>query len=305
MLVRFDESLQRLVSLFLAPILNVIFLSFLLTYPLSGVNLASVVSGLDLSGLSKYFLDAAAALLGGEDFIKFLKEQSAMIGRVSGVVSLIFFALLIVAIIILDRIIYLLGWAVPLDFKFSYSAYGSSHRDSLRVKHLYGILDEKAERGIGFEDAYGVVTSHLGLTNADPSRTAQRGALVSQLRVARDAFVYIKGFVLIAVILLFVPGFSISRLLLLLFAMGAAMAICAARFSHIFEDVLTFDIETFLWTTWYDKDRKISDPKTADTSSLRLVAHQGWANRILAPLYLKYEPSSFIFAWKLIRRKPS
>src|SRR5437764_13781789 len=120
MLVRFDESLQRLVSLFLAPVLNVALLSFMLTYSLAGTPLTSLTSGIDTGGLSAYLLNIGRVLLSGQyqSVSDLLSKQGDTRVKVSGVLLLVIFFGIIGAIFFIDRIIYLLVCLVPFIFTF-------------------------------------------------------------------------------------------------------------------------------------------------------------------------------------------
>jgi hypothetical protein len=310
-MIRIGEGIQRLFSALVIPVCSVALLSLILSIASNGAGgLASVTSKLGATGLFAYILNVGSALVGGEsDQLKdiIMQHDQALI-KASGVFSIVVLFVFVVAIYLIDRTIYYVGWVFPFDFEFDCDAYGEKHADSRRLGQLYRLLGSVH---FPFSDAYGVVSTYLGEKTPGSYGLRERPGMLARADLALDWFYYAKGFAIIILLILIltfghpVQGvFSRTHLLWCLVGALAGMAFCAFRYSHSYRELVAYDVEHFIWISCYSEaERKSVELESDNTEFLREGRPKGLIDRLMAPLMLRYDPSGLSYLWQLLFRR--
>jgi hypothetical protein len=308
---RIGEGIQRLFSALVIPVCSVALLSLILSIASKGAGgLAAVTSKLGATGLFAYILNVGSALVGGEgDQLKeiIMQHDQALI-KASGVFSIVLLFVFVIAIYLIDRLIYYVGWVFPFDFEFDCDAYGEKHADSKRVGQLYRLLGSVH---FPFSDAYGVVSTYLGAKSPASYGLRERPAMLARADLALDWFYYAKGFAIIILLILILTFghplqgvFSRAHLLWCFVAALAGMAFCAFRYSHSHRELVAYDVEHFIWISCYSEaERKSVELESDNTEFLREGRPKSPIDRLMAPLMLRYDPSGLSYLWQLLSRR--
>ena len=298
MIGRIDELIQRLVSFFVLPVINVTIVSLLLHWCLADqYSVSSLIGKLDIGGITQYFANVLGALVSGNfDTIKDLAGRySSQIATVSNIVAFVMILTIIVVMVLLDRAIYAVNWVVPLDFDFDPETYGAQHRGDARLRRLFFLLGQPFD----FATAVGVVRSFLGEHSVDASRLARRNALARSLGIARTTFDYAKSYVCLLLVFwaaaLAAPALKLGSITWLL---GASLAIAVGYliwYANAYQSLLEFDIDSFIAVRSYDAraDRFVMpDGQGADPCA---GLSRAPSRRLLDMLSLKHRPAGVLY----------
>ncbi|HEY1540969.1 MAG TPA: hypothetical protein VGG01_01045 [Xanthobacteraceae bacterium] len=311
MFKRIDEGLSKFFSVVVTPVCSVALLSVIVSISSNGVGgLAPVASRLGATGLVAYILNVGSAILNGQSdqLTAMIMEHDQALIKASGVFSIVALFVIGLAIYLIDRMIYYVGWIFPLDFAFDCDAYGEKHADSRRIGQLYKLLGSVH---FPFSDAYGVVSTWLGSQGPGSYGLRRRPHMVARTELSLEWFYYAKGYAII-ILLLFALSFAHplygifnrEHLAWCVVASLAGMAFCAFLYSHAYRDLVMHDVEHFIWISCYSADdRKSVELECADVEFLRAPRMQGAIDRLLSPLMLKYDPSGLGYLLQLLLRR--
>jgi len=307
---RIDEGISKFFSIVVIPVCSVALLSLIVSISSHGVGgLAPLTTRLGATGLVAYILNVGSAILNGQsDQLKdiIMQHDQALI-KASGVFSVMLLFIIGLAIYLIDRMIYYVGWIFPLDFEFDCDAYGEKHADSRRIGQLYRLLGSVH---YPFSDAYGVVSTYLG-AQGPGSYALRRRPLMARAEFALEWFYYAKGYAIIILLLLALSFthplhgiFNRENLAWCFVASLAGMVFCAFRYSHAYRDLVMHDVEHFIWMSCYSPDERRSvELECADVEFLRAPRLQGPIDRLMSPLMLKYDPSGLGYLFQLLLRR--
>jgi hypothetical protein len=308
---RIGESIGRVFAIFVTPVCSVSLLSLILSMSSNGVGgMKPLASRLGATGLVAYILNVGSAIINGEsDQLKdIIMQHEQTLLRASGMFSIVLLFVFALAIYLIDRMIYYIGWVFPFDFEFDFDAYGEKHADSRRIGQLYRLLGSVH---FPFSDAYGVVRTYLGTKIPGPFGLRQRPSMLARTDLAMEWFHYAKGY---AIIVLLIFALTFTHTLYGIFNRGhlawgflaaiAAMAFCAFRYSYAWRDLVAYDVEHFIWASCYSPEaRRSVELECDDVGFLRVPRRLSLIDRIMAPLMLRYDPSGLSYLLQLLLRR--
>jgi hypothetical protein len=267
MLAQLDEILNKFVSVFLLPIINMICLSFLFYWSVKGITFdffkearVEEISGSRLGFVSEFVKQNLTSIT---SIIQLYKNEITSLSYFMAATTSV---LLILLIYLCDRVVYYIGLLAPPVFSFDIDRFSVSPTMDSRQKMLGSILGKP----VSLSTAYGIIRSYLGERNADKNRLEFRGKLVKGIEITRIVITYIKSYLIISLVILigsifpsmpFSPGGAIMVVLLLLLASLIGHLLYSRQFQHLVE----YDVDSFIWERIYKADTKF------DVSSLVLA----------------------------------
>lgn len=292
MIDRLDEILKKFVSVFLFPIVNLICFSLLFYWSSKGVSIGieQKLTSIDISqgmfSFASEFLKSNSKVLGDA-----LRDYKSEIGTVGYFVAAATTVFTVLAIYLLDRSAYYLGYFLPPNIEFNVKAYAaiSGDDDAREIAVLHGPLRDIFGAKCRFPECYKIIRSYLGERNADPQRLAVRGKLVQRVDATRTVFCYLKAYCYVAAAIFVYASFAttnfvpLNAFVLMLLLMGAMVA-SAYHYAASYRRLVDYDIASFVWERSYKKavefDRVVLDA----SFSLRDVPAAGYP---IKPWYLQ------------------
>jgi hypothetical protein len=190
----------RVTSVFLAPLINIIFLSVIAHFISGGTNFG----GDRIQGIESQIFDLASSVANGDisfniDSISdFVKKNSRSIASASTVFLTAVWITIVVFVYILDRLTFHIGYFVPPALQFDLGEYGVVNKNAPRLRRFRSLIGDDVPFGI----AYAAIAAYLGDKNVDKYRLAVRAKLTRAVDRAKVAFSYTKAYLLFCLLLL-------------------------------------------------------------------------------------------------------
>jgi hypothetical protein len=256
MVPRYDEIARRVVSVFLIPFVN--FICFCLVVYLCSERVP-LASSFDLGNVKSFLSFVSEAL---SELVKTsFGSIFDVIDRYKNEVRLVSLALLgivcalfVLLLYIFDRVTYYVGYVLPPAFRFDVTAYMTRLQDTERFRLLRNHIDERVSPAA----CYGIVRAYLGERNKDQDRIAARRDLATNLAALDLTAQYLKTYFFTALVLIFVPGFSVAKSLIVAIVVAAVFAALIAYFSRLYRRLIILDIESFLWDRCYNHEQTLN-----------------------------------------------
>ena len=260
----------RVASIFLAPLINIIFLSVIAHFISGGINF----NGSKIQGISSQVFDLASSVVKGDihfniDSISdFVKKNGHSIASASTVFLTAVWVTVLVFVYLIDRLTFHIGYFVPPALQFDLDEYGVLNKNAPRLCRFRSLIGD----GVPFGIAYAGITAYLGDKNVDKYRLAVRAKLTRAVDRAKLAFSYTKAYLLFCLFLLLsfiihgrhlsVSGF-ISIVVILLFSF---MLSCLS-YANFSKQLVDYDIDSFISDRSYNSSQpvKFSDFSTGET----------------------------------------
>jgi hypothetical protein len=260
----------RVTSVFLVPLINIIFLSMIAHSISGGITL----SGNQIQGISSYVMDIASSFSKGdisfsmEAISDFVKKNGHSIANASTLLLTAVWVTVLVFIYLIDRLTFHIGYFAPPALQFDLDEYGGLTKDSARARQFRSLIGE----GVPFGMAYGAIRAYLGDKNTDKYRLAARAKLTRAVDHAKTIFSYTKAYLLLCLLLLLffiihgrhLSAFGlISIIVILLFAF---MLSCLS-YANFSKHLVNYDIDSFISDRSYNNSQpvKFSDFSTSET----------------------------------------
>jgi hypothetical protein len=260
----------RVTSIFLAPLINIIFLSVIAHFISGGINF----SGNQIQGISSHIFDLASSVVKGdisfdiEPISDFVKKNGHSIANASTVFLTAVWVTVVVFIYLIDRLTFHIGYFVPPALQFDLDEYGVLNKNAPRLRRFRSLIGEDVPFGI----AYAAITAYLGDKNVDKYRLAVRAKLTRAVDRAKVAFSYTKAYLFFCLLLLLsfiihgrhlsVFGFT-SIVVILLFS----FALSCLSYANFSKQLVDYDIDSFISDRSYNSSLpvKFSDFSTGET----------------------------------------
>jgi hypothetical protein len=322
MLTHLDDIIRRLSSFFLVPLVNVLLLSAIVFYcSRNRISLVELIPPINLGDGVQYFLDflkekTGTAEIRYDDFVRlfpgfaaFTTGITAFLASASWITFLFLIFLFFFIIYLIDRVIYVIGWLVPIDYEFDDDLYAAANVDDPRLIELYGLIDTVP----AFSRLYGIVQAALWSTGFSRD-SKERQSILSHIRAADDWFAYMKGYIALLAIGIFplslLANLDVWRLALCLTVALSGAALLTMRYAQLHQRLVEHDIDRFLSIELLSRaDGKITviTPKpNPDVNALVAMRDErvralGPVGRLLSKLYLRYQDSGVLFALRFLR----
>jgi hypothetical protein len=265
-----EALFRRFTSIFLAPLINIIFLSVIAHFISGGINF----SGNQIQGISSHIVDLASSVAKGDisfniDSISdFVKKNGHSIANASTVFLTAVWVTVVVFIYLIDRLTFHIGYFVPPALQFDLDEYGVLSKNAPRLRRFRSLIGEDAP----FAIAYAAITAYLGDKNVDKYRLAVRAKLTRAVDRAKTTFSYTKAYLLFCLLLLLsfithgrhlsVFGFASIIVILLLSFMLSCLS-----YANFSKQLVDYDIDSFISDRSYNSSQpvKFSDFSTGET----------------------------------------
>jgi hypothetical protein len=260
----------RVTSIFLVPLINIIFLSVIAHFISGGINF----NGNQIQGISSHIFDLVSSVAKGDihfnfDAISdFVKKNGHSIANASTFFLTAVWVTFVVFIYLIDRLTFHLGYFLPPGLQFDLDEYAVLNKNTPRLRRFRSLIGEDVPFGI----AYAAITAYLGDKNVDKYRLAARSKITRAIDRAKDVFSYTKTYLLFCLLLfltfiihgrhLSVLGSASIIVILLLSFMLSCLSY--ANFSKQLAD---YDIDSFISDRSYNSSLpvKVSDFSTGET----------------------------------------
>jgi hypothetical protein len=265
-----EKLFGRVSSIFLALLVNIIFLSMIVHFISGGINF----SGNQIQGISSHIFDLASSVFKGDisfniDSISdFVKKNGHSIANASTFFLTAVWVTFVVFLYLIDRLTFHIGFFVPPALQFDLDEYGVLNKNAPRLRRFRSLIGEDIPFGI----AYAGITAYLGDKNVDKYRLAVRSKVTGAIERAKVAFSYTKAYLLFTLLLLLtfiihsrhlsvLGSASIIVILLLSFTLSC---LSYANFS---KQLVDYDIDSFISDRSYNSSQvvKFSDFSTGET----------------------------------------
>jgi hypothetical protein len=265
-----EKLFGRVASIFLAPVINIIFLSLIAHFISGGVNF----NGSQMQGISSHIFDLASSVAQGDisfniDSISdFVKKNGHSIASASVAFLTAVWITVVVFVYLIDRLTFHIGYFVPPGLQFDLDEYGVVNKTAPRLRRFRSLIGEDVPFGI----AYAATAAYLGDKNVDKYRLAVRAKLTRAVDRAKIAFSYTKAYLLFCLLLLIsfiihgrhlsVFGFTFIIVILLFSFMLSCLS-----YANFSKQLVDYDIDSFISDRSYNSSLpvKFSDFSTGET----------------------------------------
>jgi len=265
-----EKLFGRVASIFLAPVINIIFLSLIAHFISGGVNF----NGSQMQGISSHIFDLASSLAKGDfsfniDSISdFVKKNGHSIASASVAFLTAVWITVVVFVYLIDRLTFHIGYFVPPGLQFDLDEYGVVNKTAPRLRRFRSLIGED----VPFAIAYAATAAYLGDKNVDKYRLAVRAKLTRAVDRAKIAFSYTKAYLLFCLLLLIsfiihgrhlsVFGFTFIIVILLFSFMLSCLS-----YANFSKQLVDYDIDSFISDRSYNSSLpvKFSDLSTGET----------------------------------------
>src|SRR5262249_51003277 len=265
-----EALFRRFTSVFLAPLVNIIFLSVIAHFISGGMNF----NGSQIQGISSHIFELASSVVKGNisfdiaSISDFVKKNGHSIANASTVFLTAVWVTVIVFIYLIDRLTFHIGYFVPPALQFDLDEYGVLNKNALRLRRFRSLIGEDVPFGI----AYAAITAYLGDKNVDKNRLAVRSKVTRAIDRAKVAFSYTKAYLLFCLFLLLsfvihgrhlsASGFT-SIIVILLFS----FVFSCLSYANFSKQLVDYDIDSFISDRAYNSSLpvKVSDFSTSET----------------------------------------
>jgi hypothetical protein len=269
-LATLEALFGRVTSIFLVPLINIIFLSLIAHFISGGINF----SGNQIQGISSYVIDIASNFSKGDvsfsmDAISdFVKKNGHSIANASTFFLTAVWVTFVVFVYLIDRLTFHVGYFVPPALQFDLDEYGVLNKNAPRLRRFRSLIGEDVPFGI----AYAGITAYLGDKNVDKYRLAARGKVTRAIDRAKAALSYTKAYLLFCLLLLLT--FIIHSRHLSVFGSASIIVILLLSFmlsclsyTNFSKQLVDYDIDSFISDRSYNSSQpiKFSDFSTAET----------------------------------------
>src|SRR5262249_21234852 len=156
-----EHLINRFVSVFLLPLVNLMVISTIVYFVSSGHG----VTGGGYEGFHNYIIDLVNGLIKG-DFKPMLDTLEKHQKEIKGASTFLLTTTVIFVVVstyLLDRIVFYIGCLIPPAFEFDLDTYGRSGAN--HVERAMRIAGESSN----FVTTYGAIRAYLGHKNTDPN----------------------------------------------------------------------------------------------------------------------------------------
>ena len=262
-----EKLFGRVASIFLAPLVNIIFLSVIGHLISGGINF----NGSQIEGISSHIFDLASSVVKGDNSFDlksisdFVKKNGHSIANASTVFLTAVWVTLVVLIYLIDRLTFHTGYFVPPALQFDPDEYGVLNKNTPRLRRLRSLIGEDVPFGI----AYAAITAYLGDKNVDKNRLAVRAKLTRAVDRAKISVSYTKAYLLFCLLLLvsfiahgrYLSAFGfISIVVILLFS----FVLSCLSYANFSKQLVDYDIDSFISDRSYNSSLAV---KFADFST--------------------------------------
>ena len=253
----------KVASVFLAPVVNIIFLSMIAHFISGGINF----DGSQIQGISSHIFDLVSSVAQGDvsfniDAISdFVKKNGNSIANASTIFLTAVWITIVVFIYLIERLTFHIGHFLPPALQFDLDEYGIVNKNAPRVRRFRTLVGD----GVPFAIAYTAITAYLGDKNVDKNRLAVRAKHTRAVDRAKAAFSYTKAYLLFCLLLLLsftihgrhlsVLGF-ISIVVVLLFSF---MLSCLS-YANFSKQLADYDIDSFISDRSYNSSQPVKFP---------------------------------------------
>jgi len=267
---KLEALFGQVTSVFLALLINIIFLSLIAHFISGGMNF----SGNQIQGISSHIFDLASSVAKGDlsfniDSISdFVKKNGHSIASASAAFLTAVWITVVVFLYLIDRLTFHIGYFVPPGLQFDLDEYGVVNKNAPRLRRFRSLIGEDVPFGI----AYAAIAAYLGDKNVDKNRLAVRAKLTRAVDRAKVSLSYTKAYLLFCLLLLLsftvhgrhisVFGF-ISIVVVLLFS----FVLSCLSYANFFKQLVDYDIDSFISDRSYNSSQiiKFSDFSTGET----------------------------------------
>jgi hypothetical protein len=269
-LATLEALFGRVTSIFLVPLINIIFLSLIAHFISGGINF----SGNQIQGISSYVIDIASNFSKGDvsfsmDTISdFVKKNGHSIANASTFFLTAVWVTFVVFVYLIDRLTFHIGYFVPPALQFDLDEYGVLNKNAPRLRRFRSLIGED----VPFVIAYAGITAYLGDKNVDKYRLAARSKVTRAIDRAKAALSYTKAYLLFCLLLLLtfiihgrhLSGFGSCSIIVMLFLSFMLSCLSYANFS---KQLVDYDIDSFISDRSYNSSQpvKFSDFSTGET----------------------------------------
>ena len=253
----------RVASVFLAPLINIIFLSVIAHFISGGTNF----SGSKMQGISAQLVDLASSVVKGDisfdiDSISdFVKSNGKSIASASTVFLTAVWVTVVVFVYLIDRLTFHIGYFVPPALQFDLDEYGVRNKNAPRLRRFQSLIGE----GVPFGIAYAAITAYLGDKNADKYRLAVRAKFTGAIDRAKLALSYTKAYLLFCLFLLLsfiIHGRHLSVLgsASIIFILLLSFMLLCLSYANFFKQLVDYDIDSFISDRSYNSSQPVKFP---------------------------------------------
>jgi len=269
-LATLEALFGRVTSIFLVPLINIIFLSLIAHFISGGINF----NGNQIQGISSHIVDLASSVAKGDihfnidSISEFVKKNGHSIASASTFFLTAVWITFVVFVYLIDRLTFHIGYFVPPTLQFDFDEYGVLNKNAPRFRRFRSLIGEDVPFGI----AYAAITAYLGDKNVDKYRLAARSKVTRAIDRAKSAFSYTKVYLLFCLLLLMtfiihgrhlsVPGSASIIVILLLSFMLSCLS-----YANFSKQLVDYDIDSFISDRSYNSSLpvKFSDFSTTET----------------------------------------
>jgi hypothetical protein len=267
---KLEALFGRVTSIFLALLVNIIFLSVIAHFISGGINF----NGSQMQGISSHILDLASSVAQGDisfnmDSISdFVKKNGKSIASASAAFLTAVWVTVVVFLYLIDRLTFHIGYFVPPALQFDLGEYGVVNKNAPRLRRFRSLIGEDVPFGI----AYAAMTAYLGDKNADKYRLAVRAKLTRAVDRAKVAFSYTKAYLLFCLLLLLsfiIHGrhISVSGFIFIVVILLFSFVVSCLSYANFYKQMVDYDIDSFISDRSYNSSQtvKFSDFSTGET----------------------------------------
>jgi hypothetical protein len=262
----------RVTSVFLKPLVNIIFLSLIAHLISGGINF----SGDRMQGISAHLVDLVSSVVKGDisfdidPISDFVKKNGKSIANASTVFLTAVWVTVVVFIYLIDRLTFYIGYFVPPVLEFNLDEYRVLNKNSPRARQFRSLIGD----GIPFGMSYGAIRAYLGEKNADKYRLAVRAKLTGAIDRAKIALSYTKAYLLFCLLLLL--SFIIHGRHISIFGSTSIIVILLLSFmlsclsyANFWKQLVDYDIDSFISDRTYNSSQPVKFPdfSTRETPS--------------------------------------
>ena len=269
-LATLEALFGRVASIFLVPLINIIFLSVIAHFISGGINF----NGSQIQGISSHIFDLASSVIKGdmhfniESISDFVKKNGHSIANASTLFLTAVWVTFVVFVYLIDRLTFHIGYFVPPGVQFDLDEYGVLNKNAPRLRRFRSLIGEDIPFGI----AYAAITAYLGDKNVDKYRLAARSKITRAIDRAKDVFSYTKTYLLFCLLLLLtfiIHGRHLSALgsaSIIVILLLSFMLSCLS-YANFSKQLVDHDIDSFISDRSYNSSLpvKFSDFSTGET----------------------------------------
>jgi hypothetical protein len=258
-----EKLFERFASIFLLPLVNLIFLSMIVYVVSGGISFSEG----KISGISSYLISLGSDFLKGDISANIrlvsdlVSKYGKSIANASTIVLAAIWVILVMFVYLVDRLTFYVGYFVPPMLEFDLDQYGVSYRGSPRVSRLSSLVG----KGAPFAVRYGAIRAYLGDKNVDKYRLEIRGKLTRSIDRVRGAFSYSKAYLIFC---FFILGFFAANgrhvsplgFAFVCIALVVALLFSCLFYANLFKQLIEYDIDSFIADRSYNKSQPVKAP---------------------------------------------